>query len=142
MAWNEAIRNITLEADSSIGVYTGVPQLPGSASPNGGKQYYFVKVTGERTAGLANATTTRHKVLGVLQDKPQAVGASAPVAIRGVSLVTTGTGGLAAGDAVKVDANGKGVTATVGSDADNLIVGVCLAAAAAGGLASVLLKLN
>jgi hypothetical protein len=142
MAWNEAIRSITLEADSSIGIYTGPPGQPGSAAPNGGKLHYFVRVTGARTAGLANATTTKHRVLGVLQGKPQAVGAAAEVAIRGVSLVVTGTGGLAAGDAVKVDANGAGVAATVGTDADNLIVGTCLVAAAAGGLASVLLKLN
>lgn len=141
MSWNEAIRTITLSADSSIGIYTGVPGMPGSASPNGGKQYYFVAVTGARQAGLANATSTKFEIAGVLQDKPQVTGAAATVAIRGVSLVVCGTGGLAAGNAVKVDANGAGVAATIGTDADNLIVGVCLAAAAAGGLASVLLKL-
>ena len=140
MAWNEAIRSITLEADSSIGIYTGVPGTPGAASPNGGKQYYFVSVVGDKTAGLADDNDTKHKVIGVLQNKPQAVGEAAQVAIRGVTLVVAGSGGLAAGRAVKVDSTGKGVNATIGTDAENLIVGVVLSAAAAGGLASVLLQ--
>ena len=55
MAYDEAIRSISLDADSSIAVYTGVPGLPGSADPNGGKQYRFVKVTGAGTVGLATA---------------------------------------------------------------------------------------
>jgi hypothetical protein len=53
MAFEEALRSITLEADSSIGIYTGVPGMPGSLSPNSAKQFRFVKVTASKTAGLA-----------------------------------------------------------------------------------------
>ena len=100
--YDESIRSITLDADSSLAGYTGVPGLPGSASPNNGNQYRFVKVTGAHQCGLADDTDTL--VIGVVQNKPQVTGAAATVAIRGISLVEAG-GSVNAGDGVAVDAS-------------------------------------
>ena len=132
MAYEESVRSITLEADASIGIYTGVPGMPGSADPNDGKQYRFVKVTGAHTAGLATSATDN--IIGVLQNKPQGTGQAATVAISGVSKVMAGTGGVSAGDLVAPEADGEAVT-----DAVN---GTCVALAdgAAGALVPVLLK--
>jgi hypothetical protein len=134
MAASEKVLRISLDADASIGIFTGPPGLPGSADPNYGKAGCFVKVTGEHTAGLATAATDL--IVGVLENKPQHVGDAASIAVFGVVLVQTGTGGLNAGDAVKSDANGKGVTATVGTDN---FQGICIRSAAAGALAMVYL---
>lgn len=128
MAYDEAIRSITLEADASLAVYTGVPGQPGSANPNGGKQYVFVKVTGANTAGLATAAANE-LVVGVLQNKPQNVGMAATVAIRGVSKALAGAA-VTAGVAVKLDASGRVIAATLPADAA-LVVGVSLQSAGA-----------
>jgi hypothetical protein len=142
MAYEEAIRSITLKANSTVAAFTGVPGQPGSADPNGGKQYYFVKATSTAgTCGLADATANE-LVLGVLQNKPQYDTQAATVAIRGVSKVVAGTGGVAAGDAIKVDGtiDGTGVTATLPADAA-LVVGIALGAASAGALFPCLLRI-
>lgn len=139
MAFTEAIRSITLEADASLAVYTGVPGLPGSADPNSGNQYRFVKVTGASQCGLAD-TTADEIVIGVVQNKPQYEGSAATVAIRGVSYAQAG-GTINAADAVKVDAAGKAVAATLPADAA-LVVGVALTSGASGEIVSVLLKTN
>jgi hypothetical protein len=134
MASNEALYSISLAADASVGMYTGVPGQPGSAVPNSGKQYRFVKVTGKEQCGLATAGTDR--VVGVLQNKPQQPGAAATVGIWGVSLVTAG-GAVAAGDNVESDAEGRAVKAAAGDGN-----GVALSASAnAGELISVLLTI-
>lgn len=136
MAYEESLRSITLNADSSVATYTGVPGTPGAASPNGGKQYYFVKVTGAHTVGLANASDKT--IIGVTQNKPQYTGNATTVAIRGVSKVTA-AGAISAGAYVYCDANGK-ATATAGT---SMICGVALSATAnAGELVSVLLTLQ
>ena len=137
MAYNESIVSISLNADSSIAVYTGVPGQPGSTDPNGGKQYLFVKVTGSNTAGLAD-TTSGEQVIGVLQNKPQEVNAPASVAISGVSLVVAG-GTVAAGAPIKTNNAGKAVTGTPGTDT---IIGVALKGGASGTLIPVLLRTN
>lgn len=136
--YEESIRSITLEADATLAVYTGVPGLPGSASPNNGNQYCFVKITGAHQCGLAD-TTANEVVIGVLQNKPQVTGAAATVAIRGVSLVEAG-GNISAGNAIKVDSSGNGVAATLPTDAD-LVVGVAVGSGASGQLVPVLLKI-
>jgi hypothetical protein len=141
MAYEEAVRSLSYEADSSIGIYTGVPGQPGSPSPQGGKQYFFVKITGVRTAGLADDTTSKALVVGVLQNQPQATGAEATVAIRGAVLVKAGTGGLTAGQAVKIAADGRGIAATLPGDLQS-VVGVAVTTAAVGYLATVQLKLS
>lgn len=134
MAYEESLRAITLNADNSLAVYTSVPGQPGSASPNGGKQYHFVKVTGAHQCGLANATDTR--VVGVMQNKPQKNGAAATVGIRGVSKVVSDVA-ITAGDEIKVSADGQAAKTGTGP-----VVGVALTTTAnAGELVSVLLTL-
>lgn len=139
MAYEEGLRSISLDADASIAVYTGVPGLPGSAQPNGGHQYKFVKVTGAKTAGLATGATNE-VVIGVLQNKPQVTGQSATVAIRGVSRVLAGDT-VNAGEAVKVDTatDGTAVAADLPDDAE-LIVGVAVTGGNEGEIISVLLS--
>lgn len=133
MSFDESLRSITLEADSSVGVYTGPPGAVGSASPNGGKQYRFVKVTGALTVGLSTAAAD--VTVGVLQNKPQQAGGAATVAIRGVSNVVAGEA-LAAGDGVVPDDEGRAVKVGVGETA----VGIALKAGAEDTLCPVLLR--
>ena len=107
MSYEENLKSLTLNADASIGIYTGTPGQPGSAVPHGGKQYHFVKVTGADQCGLATAATDG--VVGVLQNKPQGPGHAATVGYGGVSnIIAAGT--VSAGDLVAPDANGKAVT--------------------------------
>lgn len=110
MAYEENLRSLTLEADASIGIFTGPPGVPGSAIPNTGMQYRFVRVVGKDTCGLATAATD--VVAGVLQNKPQQPGAAATVGYEGVSFVMTG-GVIAAGALVAPDATGRAVTDAV-----------------------------
>ena len=131
MAYEESLREISLNADATVGIYTGVPGLPGSASPNNGKQYCFVKLTGERTVGLATGAAGE-LVAGVLQNKPQSVGAAAAVGFSGVSKVQVGVAAVAAGAAVIADGNGCAVTGAAGR-------AVALASGAAGSIIPILL---
>jgi hypothetical protein len=134
MSYQETLVNVTLDADASVGVYTGVAGLPGSAVNNAGLQYRFVKVTGEHQAGLVTAATDT--VVGVLQNKPQGVGHAATVALSGISHVEA-AGVIAAGDTVAPDAVGR-----ASSSATN-VVGIAIhSAAAAGQLVPVLLRLG
>lgn len=105
--YEEALKSISLDADPSLGIYTGVPGLPGSASPNYGKMFHFVKVTGKHQVGLATAATDG--VVGILQNKPQQAGGAATVGIFGVSQVICG-GTINAGDLVAPDNQGRAVT--------------------------------
>lgn len=107
MAYEENLRSISFEADASIGIFTGPPGVPGSAVPNTGMQYRFVKIVGKDTVGLATAGTD--VVAGVLQNKPQQPGAAATVGYEGVSLVMSG-GVLSAGNLVSPDGTGRAVT--------------------------------
>ena len=110
MSYEESLKSISLVADASIGIYTGVPGLPGSPQPHGGKQYCFLEVTGVGTAGLCTAAA---RSVGVLQNKPQEVGHAATVGISGVTRIITG-GVVTAGDEIEVDASGRGVTKSAG----------------------------
>jgi len=137
MAFEQNLESITLVADSSVGIYTGVPLQPGSPDPHYAKQYTFVKITGAMTCGLA-VTKASDLVVGVLQNKPQGVGHAATVAIRGISVVQSGED-VAAGDKVAFDTTGRAITYTGSGDQ---LVGVALTACAAQNqLISVLLKL-
>ena len=137
MAREESLRSISLKADSSIAVYTGVSGQPGSPVDNAGFQYRFVKVTGTNTAGLCTAAANEVPI-GVLQSKPQYLNNGATVGIHGVSKVRGG-GVVAAGNAIKIDSVGRGVAATLPADAA-LVVGIALdACAAADDLFTVLL---
>jgi hypothetical protein len=133
MAYEESLRSITLNADSTLAVYTGVPGQPGSPDPHGGKQYHFVKVTGAHQVGLADAAAA---VVGVCQNKPQNAGNAATVAIAGVSKVVSDVA-ITAGDAIKVSADGQAAKTGAGPT-----VGIALSTTAnAGELVNVLLTL-
>lgn len=134
MAYDETLKSITLDADASIGFYTGVPGTRGSLDPNGGKQFYFVDITGPHQCGLAGAGLD---AVGVLQNKPQKVGEAATVAIFGISMVVAG-GVLAAGDNVSAKADGTAIKTT----GTNVSLGRVIIGAASGELAAVLLRLN
>lgn len=114
MAYEESLRSVSLLADSSLAVYTGVPLLAGSPDPNYGHQYTFVKITGVGTVGLAT-TKASDLAIGVMQNKPQATGAAATVAIRGFSKVMAGAA-ITAGAAVTCDSTGRAITGTPGTD--------------------------
>jgi len=134
MAFEQSLKSISLNADSSIAAYTGVPGQPGSADPNTSKMYRFVKVTGDKQVGLC--TDGADTSVGVLQNKPQNVGMAATVAIFGVSFVVAGAA-VSAGAAVTSDSEGRGVAVASG----DATAGIALAAAsAAGELIPVLIK--
>lgn len=109
MAFEENIYSVSLTADASLAKYTGVPGQPGSAVPNSGFQYRFVKVTGKAQVGLAIDPGDR--VVGVMQSKPQVVGQAATIGIWGISLVSAG-GVVAAGDQITTNTQGQGVKST------------------------------
>jgi len=135
MAYDETLRSVSLDGDASLAVWTGVPGQPGSAaSPNhGGKQYHFVRVTGNGIVGVANATSD--DVVGVVQNKVQMVGQAATVAYLGISRVIAAKA-LAAGTKVTVASDGKATSGGAGP-----VVGIVITGTAAGGeVASVLLK--
>lgn len=136
MSYEEAVRSITLNADSSIAVYTGVPGMAGSAAPNSGFQYRFVKVTGAKTAGLA-VGADNEIVVGVMQNKPQVTGQAATVAIRGVVSVQVGAD-VDAGESVMTDDAGRATPATLPDDA-NKVLGVALESGVSGTIIPVLL---
>ena len=104
MAYEENLRCMSYDADASVGVYTGVPGLPGSASPNGGLQFRFVKLTGKNQVGLCTAATDPS--IGVLQNKPQRPGQACTVAYEGVTMVTAGVT-IAVNDLLVPDATGR-----------------------------------
>lgn len=138
MPYEESLRSISLDADSSIGFYTGQPGQPGSTDPNYGKQFCFIKVTGAHQTGLATAAANE-LVAGVLQNKPQKAGEAATVGIRGVSLLMAGAA-VTAGAGVKCDATSRGVTATPGTDVSLAIA--LGSASGAGEVFPVLLRLG
>jgi hypothetical protein len=134
VAYEETLKSITLDADASVGVYTGVAGTLGAPSNNSGLQYRFVKITGEHTCGLATAATDA--IVGVLQNKPQQAGGEATVGIFGISKVEA-AGAIAAGGSVASDTVGR--AAASGTN----VVGYALhSTAVAGELVSVLLRLK
>lgn len=136
MSYEESLKSISLNADSSLAQYTGVPGLPGSPAVNYGKQYRFVKVTGLHQVGLATAGTD--VAVGVMQNKPQVTGQAATVGVGGVSNVMAGEE-IEAGDLVTADNEGRAVASGNG----DTVFGVALGdASGENTLVPVLLKLN
>lgn len=133
MSYQESLKKISLDADASIAGFTGISGMPGAASPNYGKMYSALKITGSHTVGLATSSDIKIKVIGVLQNKPQKLGTAATVALRlagGITNMIAGAGGVTAGDGIKLDVNGHGVTATPTTD-DALVVGWAVESGAA-----------
>lgn len=134
MAYEDTLVSITLDADSSVGIFTGVAGLPGAPANPAGLQYRWVKLTAAHTCGLVTAATD--VTVGVLQNKPQGTGYASTVALSGVSMVEAGAA-VAAGDTVTADSVGRAVTS--GSN----IKGIAIRpATAAGQLIPVLLRLG
>lgn len=136
MSYEESLKSISLNADSSLAVYTGVPGIPGAPAVNYGNQYRFVKVTGLHQVGLAVLATDN--VVGVMQNKPQVTGQAATVGIFGVTNVMAGAA-VAAGDLVTSDTQGRGITTTTAADVMGVAIG---AASGANVLVPVLLRLS
>jgi hypothetical protein len=104
VAYEENLRSLSHNADASLGIYTGVPGMPGSAVPNSGKQYCAVKYTGNNQVGLAVAAADN--VAGVLQNKPQVPGAAATVGYEGITMARAGAA-FAANVELVPDATGR-----------------------------------
>jgi hypothetical protein len=135
VAYEESLRSITLTADNTLAVRTGVSNAPGSPVDNAGNQYRFVTVKGEHLVGRSDADDV---VVGVLQNKPQVPNEAATVGIRGVSKVRV-SAAVTAGQGVVSGADGRG--APVAATAANL--GIALSSATeADELISVLLRLG
>lgn len=96
------------------------------------KQYYFVDVNSSGKAVVAGAGST---FAGVLGNKPAAANAAAEVMFSGVVPVVCG-GSITAGNAVKIDSNGKAVAASSGDKA----AGRALADGASGSNTNILLQ--
>ncbi len=132
-SYEESLTSISLDADSSLALYTGVSNVPGTAYPQAGFQYRFVKLTGAHKVGLATAVADA--VVGVIQNKPQVTNMAATVSIEGVTLVVSGAA-VTAGTAVGPDSTGRAIAAGA-----NAVAGYAIdAATAAGQLIPVLLK--
>lgn len=105
MAYEENVKSYSANADATLGIYTGPPGGLGSAVPNSGRQFRFVKVTGVNQVGLATATVD---IVGVLQNKPQVPGQAATVANQGITLVEAGAA-VSAGQLLGADSNGRAI---------------------------------
>src|SRR4051812_17837649 len=139
MSYDETLKSVSLDADSSLAGYTGISGQPGAADPNYGKALFrFVKLTAAHTVGRAAANTD--VVIGVCQNKPQVVGQAATVAIFGITNVIAGAA-VPAMSKVTADSQGRGIVdpATGGSKTYGIAIE---AAAGAGHLFPVLLRLN
>jgi hypothetical protein len=93
-------------------------------------QFTFVKMN--TTDSTVVAAGNADAAFGVLINTPTS-GSAATVVTHGRVSVTAGTGGLTAGALVGVDANGAGVVAAT----SDIVVGIVVDAAAAGGLATI-----
>jgi hypothetical protein len=96
------------------------------------KQYYFVNINSSGKVAVAGAGNA---FAGVLGNKPAAANRDAEVMFSGVVPVVCG-GTVAAGDAVKIDSDGKAVAASSGDKA----VGRALAGGASGSNTNILLQ--
>lgn len=97
------------------------------------KQYYAMKVNG--STQLAIATTAGERVLGILQDDPDAAGQVGLCRTHGISKAIAG-GTITVYDQLTTDANGKLVTA---GENDENIIGVALEGASSNEVFTVLL---
>lgn len=117
MAFEEIVQSITREASADL-----------SAS-----QYCFVTINGSGQIAVAAANSAL--TIGVLQNKPDAAGKAATVAVHGVSKVKVGTGGVAQGAEIATGAGGTVVAAAAGEN----VVGFALEAGAANTVVPVLI---
>ena len=93
------------------------------------KQYYFVEL-GSGTVNVTDAITD--VPVGVLQNKPDAAGKHAEVAMFGFTKVVAG-GAISAGALIGCTTAGKAVALTIGTDTTTYVLGRALTAATADG---------
>jgi len=107
-----------------------IPGLTASADLSA-KQYYFVKVSGDKTVTVCAAATD--KPIGVLQNAPES-GEEAEVTVIGVTKIS-GDADLTAGDLIGTSGDGQADAKVPGTDTTEYIAGaVILGNSAAGGL--------
>lgn len=119
MAYTLDGRNLTLEASANLST----------------SQYLFVDLG---ATGIAVVSTSGAKAVGVLQDKPAALGRAACVQYDGVTKVKAGAV-VAVGADIMSNGSGQAITATTGKVSQGTALE---AATAAGDLIAVLLKSN
>lgn len=119
MAYTLDGRTLTLEASGDL-----------SSS-----QYLFVDLG---STGIAVVSVSGAKAVGVLQDKPAALGRAGCVQYDGVTKVKAGAA-VSVGDDIMSDGSGKAITATTGKVSQGTALE---AATAANDLIAVLLKSN
>lgn len=136
MSYDENLKSLSFDADATVGIYTGISGLPGSAVPNGGQQYKALALTGKNQVGLGAVGGTNF--IGVLQNKPQRPGQACTVGVQGISLVLAG-GVIAAGDLLTTNAAGQFITNAVPGPASVSVARAVAPAAGAGELISALL---
>lgn len=97
------------------------------------KQYYFMKLSADRTVTTCTAATD--KPIGVLQNKPAAANRSAVVRVVGESYVSSDAA-LTAGNLIGTQDDGQADAKTPGTDTTEYVVGmVTMGTGSAGDLA-------
>ena len=142
--YDESLRTITLNADSTLAKFTGAPGLPGSltGANQAGNQYRAVIITGARQAGRADANVANGVTVGILQNKPQAAGQAATIGIGGISKVMCSTN-ISAGQAVFAAADGTGANVGANIGGSNVKLGTAVeTSTVVGSLVPVLLQLS
>jgi len=95
------------------GALNKLPGIESGALALSASQFQFVQLNSSGQAILA-ATAGQMGVIGVLQDKPAAVGQPASIAHAGVTKIVTGSA-ITAGGKVITDASGKAISAAATS---------------------------
>lgn len=104
------------------------------------QQFRAVKMTAALTVGAIAAVTD--VPVGVLQNNPNAAGQAAEVMTSGITRMVAGAA-IAVPSSLTIDATGRAVTATLGTDTTKHIIGQPLeAAAAAGDIIAVLINIT
>src|SRR5512137_1919614 len=114
-------------------------RIPGlkAAADLSTKQFYCVELTAADTVNVCNAATD--KVIGTLQNKPNAAGQAAEVSSAGDIIKGIAGGAISVNDWVGTDANGKLVAKSTDKD---FALGLALEAGADGTIISVLVRPN
>lgn len=89
-------------------------------------QYKAVKLNSSSQAAPIAANTD--VPLGILQDKPAAAGRAAEIMVSGISQMYAGAA-VTAGQVIGIDASGRGVPLTVGTDTTRYAIGQALTSA-------------
>jgi hypothetical protein len=87
------------------------------------KQFYFMELDSNGRVAACDANTDY--TIGVLQNKPSAIGQAAEVMVSGISKVS-GDADLAKGNLIGPSADGQAAAYAFGSDTTKFIVGIVL----------------